>query len=111
MPTLRAPGGADGAAHLIRTGVNRVCQRFAVEGTKGLVSKLRGRKPDGSEHTPKRLLDEAREAEVRELIRSYIPDALDLSFALWKRTTVAAWIARRCEVALVYLDSRPRTRP
>jgi hypothetical protein len=37
---------------LSRTGVINICQRFAAEGAKGLVSQPRGRKPD-----EQRLLD------------------------------------------------------
>jgi transposase len=35
-----------GQVGLSRTGVIDICQRFAAEGAKGLVSKPRGRKPD-----------------------------------------------------------------
>ena len=48
---------------LSRTGVIDICQRFAAEGTKGLVSKPRGRKPD-----EQRLLDAAQEAELQKLL-------------------------------------------
>ena len=54
---------------LSRTGVIDICQRFAAEGAKGLVSKPRGRKPD-----EQRLLDAAQEAEVQRLIRRHTPD-------------------------------------
>jgi transposase len=80
---------------LSRTGVINICQRFAVEGAKGLVSKPRGRKPD-----EQRLLDAAQEAEVQGLIRRHTPDELDLPFALWSRAAVRALIARRCGVGL-----------
>src|ERR671916_770450 len=77
------------------TGVLNICQRFAAEGAKGLVSKPRGRKPD-----EQRLLDAAQEAEVRGLIRRHTPDELGLPFALWSRAAVRALIARRCGVGL-----------
>jgi transposase len=80
---------------LSRTGVIDICQRFAAEGAKGLVSKPRGRKPD-----EQRLLDARQEAEVRRLIRRHTPDELDLPFALWSRAAVGALIARRCGVEL-----------
>jgi transposase len=80
---------------LSRTGVINVCQRFAVEGSKGLVSKPRGRKPD-----EQRLLDAAQEAEIQGLIRRHTPDELDLPFALWSRAAVGLLIARRCGVTL-----------
>ena len=80
---------------LSRTGVINVCQRFAAEGAKGLVSKPRGRKPD-----EQRLLDAAQEAEVQGLIRRHTPDELGLPFALWSRAAVRALIARRCGVEL-----------
>ncbi len=80
---------------LSRTGVIDICQRFAAEGAKGLVSKPRGRKPD-----EQRLLDAAQEAEVQGLIRRHAPDELDLPFALWSRAAVGTLIARRCGVAL-----------
>ena len=68
---------------LSRTGVIDICQRFAAEGAKGLVSKPRGRKPD-----EQRLLDAAQEAEVQRLIRRHTPDELGLPFALWSRAAV-----------------------
>jgi transposase len=80
---------------LSRTGVIDICQRFAAEGAKGLVSKPRGRKPD-----EQRLLDARQEAEVQRLIRRHTPDELDLPFALWSRAAVGALIARRCGVEL-----------
>ena len=58
---------------LSRTGVIDICRRFATEGAKGLVSKSRGRKPDGQ-----RLLDAAQEAEMQGLIRRHTPDDLAL---------------------------------
>ena len=80
---------------LSRTGVINICQRFAAEGAKGLVSKPRGRKPD-----EQRLLSAAQEAEVQGLIRRHTPDGLDLPFALWSRAAVGMLIARRCRVEL-----------
>src|SRR5215203_4385280 len=80
---------------LSRTGVIDICRRFAAGGAKALVSKPRGRKPDGQ-----RLLDAAQEAEVQGLIRCYTPDELDLPFALWSRAAVRMLIARRCGVEL-----------
>jgi transposase len=80
---------------LSRTGVINIWQRFASEGSKGLVSKPRGRKPD-----EQRLLDAAQEAEVQRLIRRHTPDELDLPFALWSRAAVGLLIARRCGVEL-----------
>src|SRR3954454_3913670 len=80
---------------LSRTGVIDICQRFAAEGAKGLVSKPRGRKPD-----EQRLLDAAQEAEVQKLIRRHTPDELGLPFALWSRAAVGMLITRQCEVEL-----------
>jgi transposase len=80
---------------LSRTGVIDICQRFAAEGAKGLVSKPRGRKPN-----EQRLLDAAQEAEVQELICRHTPDEMGLPFALWSRAAVGALIARHCGVAL-----------
>src|SRR4051794_1108795 len=80
---------------LSRTGVIDICQRFAAEGAKGLVSKPRGRKPD-----EQRLLDAAQEAEVQALICRHTPDDLGLPFALWSWAAVRMLIARRCGVAL-----------
>jgi transposase len=80
---------------LSRTGVIDICQRFAAEGARGLVSKPRGRKPD-----EQRLLDADQEAEVQGLIRRHTPDELDLPFALWSRAAVGALIAHRCGVEL-----------
>src|ERR671917_377983 len=84
-----------GQVGLSRTGVINICQRFAAEGAKGLVSKPRGRKPD-----EQRLLDAAQEAEVQGLIRRHTPDELDLPFALWSRAAVCALVRRRCGVRL-----------
>jgi transposase len=80
---------------LSRTGVFDICQRFAAEGAKGLVSKPRGRKPN-----EQRLLDAAQEAEMRRLICRHTPDALGLPFALWSRAAVRAVIRQRCGVVL-----------
>jgi transposase len=80
---------------LSRTGVINICQRFAAEGAKGLVSKPRGRKPD-----EQRLLDAVQEAEVQGLICRHTPDELGLPFALWSRAAVRTLIARRCGVEL-----------
>ena len=80
---------------LSRTGVINICQRFAAEGAKGLVSKPRGRKPD-----EQRLLSAAQEAEVQGLIRRHAPDELDLPFALWSRAAAGMLIARRCGAEL-----------
>jgi transposase len=80
---------------LSRTGVIDIYQRFAAEGTKGLVSKPRGRKPD-----EQRLLDATQEAEVQGLIRRHPPDELGLPFALWSRAAVGLLIASRCGVEL-----------
>lgn len=80
---------------LSRTGVFNICQRFAAEGAKGLVSKPRGRRPD-----EQRLLDAAQEAEVQGLIRRHTPDEVGLPFTLWSRAAVGMLIARRCGVAL-----------
>jgi transposase len=80
---------------LSRTGVIDICQRFAAEGAKGLVSKPRGRKPD-----EQRRLDADQEAEVQGLIRRHTPDELGLPFALWSRAAVGALIVRRCGVEL-----------
>src|SRR5690349_5024525 len=80
---------------LSRTGVIDICQRFAAEGAKGLVSKPRGRKPD-----EQCLLNPAQEAEIQALIRRHTPDELGLPFALWSRAAVGALIVRRCGVEL-----------
>ena len=77
------------------TGVFDICQRFAREGAKGLVSKPRGRKPD-----EQRLLDADQEAEIQGLICRLTPDALGLPFALWSRAAVRELIARHCRVVL-----------
>jgi len=77
------------------TGVLNICHRFAAEGTKGLVSKPRGRKPG-----EQRWLDPAQETEIRGLICRHTPDELDLPFALWSRAAVRALIARHCGVEL-----------
>ena len=78
---------------LSRTGVFDICQRFAAEGAKGLVSKPRGRKPD-----EQRLLDAAQEAEAQGLIRRHTPDELGLPFALWSRAAVRELVARHCGI-------------
>ena len=80
---------------LSRTGVFDICQRFAAEGARGLVSEPRGRKPD-----EQRLLDVAQEAEVQELICQHTPDELGLPYALWSRAAVRALIARRGSAVL-----------
>jgi len=88
-------GAVAGQVGLSRTGVIGICQRFAAEGARGLVSRPRGRKPD-----EQRLLDAAQEAEEQGLIRRHTPDEWGLPFALWSRAAVGAPIARRCGVEL-----------
>jgi transposase len=96
---LRQAGMTHGAiaeqVGLSRTGVFNICQRFAAEGAKGLVSQPRGRKLD-----EQRLLNAAQEAEVQALICRHTPDELGLAFALWSRAAVGALIAHRCGVEL-----------
>ena len=53
-------GEVAGQVGLSRTGVINICQRFAAESIKGLVSKPRGRKPD-----EQRLLDATRRSRSR----------------------------------------------
>ena len=84
-----------GQTGLSRTGVIDICRRFAAEGTKGLVSKPRGRRPD-----EQRLLDAAQEAEVRGLVCRHTPDELGLPLALWSRAAVGLLIARLHGVSL-----------
>jgi len=84
-----------GQVGLSRTGVIDICQRFAAEGAKGLVSKPRGRKRD-----EQRLLDAAQEAEVRGLVCRHTPDEVGLPLALWSRAAVGLLIARHCGVSL-----------
>src|SRR5215203_3008362 len=88
-------GAVAGQVGLSRTGVIGICQRFAAEGARGLVSRPRGRKPD-----EQRLLDAAQEAEVQGLIRRHTPDELGLPSALWSRAAVRMLIARHCGVEL-----------
>jgi transposase len=80
---------------LTHTGVFDICKRFAEHGEAGLKSGLRGPEPGCG-----RLLDRRQEAEVRDLIRRHLPDALGLAFALWSRAAVAALIEQRCGVRL-----------
>jgi transposase len=80
---------------LTQTGVFDICKRFAEHGEAGLKSGLRGPEPGCG-----RLLDQRQEAEVRDLIRRHLPDALGLPFALWSRVAVAALIEQRCGVRL-----------
>ena len=80
---------------LTQTGVFDICKRFAEHGEAGLKSGLRGPEPGCG-----RLLDRRQEAEVRDLIRRHLPDALGLPFALWSRAAVAALIEQRCGVRL-----------
>jgi len=80
---------------LSRTGVFDICKRFAERGVAGLRSGPRGPEPGTG-----RFLDAAQEAEVRDLIRRYTPDELDLPFALWSRAAVQELVLRRCGVRL-----------
>ena len=80
---------------LTQTGVFDICKRFAAHGEGGLKSRSRGPDPGSG-----RLLDRRREAEVRDLIRRHLPDALGLPFALWSRAAVAALIEQRYGVRL-----------
>jgi transposase len=80
---------------LSRTGVFDICKRFAERGAAGMKSGPRGPEPGTG-----RFLDAAQEAEVRDLIRRYTPDELDLPFALWSRAAVQELVLRRCGVRL-----------
>jgi transposase len=80
---------------LSRTGVFDIRKRFAERGAAGLRSGPRGPEPGTG-----RFLDAAQEAEVRDLIRRYTPDELDLPFALWSRAAVQELVLRRCGVRL-----------
>ena len=80
---------------LTRTGVFNICKRFAERGAAGLKSGPRGPEPGTG-----RFLDTAQEAAVRDLIRRYTPDELDLPFALWSRAAVQELVLRRCGVRL-----------
>jgi transposase len=75
---------------LTQTGVFDICKRFAAHGEAGLKSHSRG--PEAGFG---RLLDQRREAEVRDLICTHLADALGLPFALWSRAAVAALIEQR----------------
>ena len=72
-----------------------ICKRFAERGAAGLRSGPRGPEPGTG-----RFLDTAQEAAVRDLIRRYTPDELDLPFALWSRAAVQELVLRRCGVRL-----------
>lgn len=77
------------------TGVFNICERFATQGAKGLVSGKRGRRPD-----EQRLLNAGQDAEIRKLICRHMPDGLGLPFALWSRAAVRDLIFQRCGVRL-----------
>src|SRR5919205_3016733 len=80
---------------LTQTGVFDICQRFAAHGEAGLRSGRCGPEPGSG-----RVLDQRREAEVRDLVRRHLPDTLGLPFALWRGAAVAALIEQRYGVRL-----------
>ena len=67
--------------------VSRWWQKYQREGAKGLKTERRGRRAG-----EKRTLSPAQESEIQKLIMDNTPDQLKLTFALWTRQAVQAFI-------------------
>jgi transposase len=80
---------------LTANGVSGICRRYAERGLAGLASGPRGPAPGTG-----RFLSAQQEAEVQELVRRHLPDALGLPYALWSRAAVRALVEQRCGVRL-----------
>lgn len=75
--------------------VNAAIKRYAEAGASGLKPEARGKKQGGG-----RVLSEAQEATVRQLICDKRPEQLKMEFALWSRAAVMQLIERECGIAL-----------
>jgi transposase len=80
---------------LTRTGVFKICRRFAEQGVVGFASQRRGPAPGTGGP-----LEVQQKAQVRALITQHTPDELGLPFALWSRAAVRQLIERHCGVRL-----------
>jgi transposase len=75
--------------------VNLAIKRYAVAGTAALKPGARGKKQGCG-----RILSEAQEAAVRQIICDRRPEQLKLEFALWNRAAVMQLIERECGIKL-----------
>ncbi len=75
--------------------VNAAIKRYSTEGVAALKPVPRGNKPGGG-----RLLSEAQELAVRQIICDKRPEQLKMEFALWNRAAVMQLIERECRIKL-----------
>lgn len=75
--------------------VNAAIKRYSKAGASGLRPEARGKKQGGG-----RVLSEAQEATVRQIICDKRPEQLKTEFALWNRAAVMQLIGRECGISL-----------
>lgn len=75
--------------------VNAAIRRYSEAGASALKPDARSKKPGSG-----RVLSEAQEAAVRQIICDKRPEQLKMEFALWNRSAVAQLIERECGISL-----------
>jgi transposase len=75
--------------------VNAAVKRYAAGGASALKPAVRGKKQGGG-----RVLSEAQEAAVRQIICDKRPEQMKMGFALWNRAAVMQLIERECGIKL-----------
>lgn len=75
--------------------VNTAIKRYSGAGASGLKPEPRGKKQGSG-----RVLSEAQEATVRQIICDKRPEQLKMEFALWSRSAVMQLIERECGITL-----------
>jgi transposase len=75
--------------------VNAAIKRYSAAGVTALKPAARGKKQGSG-----RMLNEAQEAAVRQIICDKRPEQLKMEFALWSRAAVMQLIERECGIKL-----------
>ena len=75
--------------------VNAAIKKYSAEGVTALKPAVRGKKQGSG-----RMLSEAQEAAVQQIICDKRPEQLKMEFALWNRAAVMQLIERECSIKL-----------